>query len=92
MEKARARVFIDGRVQGVFYRAFTRELAHNLGLHGWVRNLRDGRVEAVFEGDKNIIEQAISQCYVGPSGAMVSNIEVHWEPCKEEEQGFSVRY
>ena len=92
MEKARARVFIDGRVQGVFYRAFTRELAHNLGLNGWVKNLGDGRVEAVFEGDKSIIEQAIKQCYVGPSGARVSNLEVHWEPSKGEEQGFSVRY
>lgn len=92
MEKARAHVFIDGMVQGVFYRAFTRELAHTLGLNGWVRNLRDGRVEAVFEGDKKIVERAIKECRIGPPGARVSNIEVQWEPCKETEQGFSVRY
>jgi acylphosphatase len=92
MEKARARVFIDGRVQGVFYRAFTREVAYTLGLNGWVRNLRDGRVEAVFEGDKKMIEQAIKECYIGSPGARVSYIDVNWEPYEEEQKGFSVRY
>jgi len=92
MEKARAHLFIDGRVQGVFYRSFTRELAHNLGLNGWVRNLRDGRVEALFEGEKKVIEQAIKACYAGPPGARVSNIEVKWEPCTGDEKGFSVKY
>ena len=92
MEKARAHAFIDGYVQGVFYRAFTRELAHNLGLNGWVRNLRDGRVEAVFEGDKAKIQQAIKECYAGPPGASVSNIDVQWESYENGEEGFSVRY
>jgi acylphosphatase len=92
MDKARAHVFIDGRVQGVFYRAFTRDLAHNLSLNGWVRNLRDGRVEALFEGEKSVIEKAIHACYEGPPGARVSNIEVKWEPYTGEEKGFSVRY
>ena len=88
----RAHVFIDGRVQGVFYRAFTRELAHNLGLNGWVRNLRDGRVEAVFEGDKKMIEQAIEECYAGPPGARVSHIEVDWEQYVGDQKDFDVRY
>lgn len=92
MDKSRAHVLIDGRVQGVFYRAFVRELAHNLGLVGWVRNLRDGRVEAVFEGEKKAIEQAIAECYAGPPGARVSKIGVSWEECTGEEKGFSVRY
>jgi len=92
MEAARAHLFIDGRVQGVFYRAFTRELAYGLGLNGWVRNLRDGRVEALFEGEKKIIEQAIKQCHIGPPGARVSNIEVHWETYSGEDKGFSIRY
>lgn len=48
----RVHLFISGRVQGVFYRAFTKEVADSLGLKGWVRNLRDGRVEAVFEGQR----------------------------------------
>ncbi len=92
MDEARAHLFIEGLVQGVFYRAFTRDLAHLLGLNGWVRNLRDGRVEALFEGKKIIIENAIKQCYIGPPGASVSNIEVTWEPYKGEEKEFNVRY
>ncbi len=87
-----AHLFIDGRVQGVFYRAFTGELAHDLGLNGWVRNLGDGRVEAVFQGDKKAIEQAIRECYIGPPGSRVSNIDVKWETGKDEEREFSVRY
>jgi acylphosphatase len=92
MEKSRAHVMIDGRVQGVFYRAFVRELAHNLGLAGWVRNLRDGRVEAVFEGEKKAIEQTIGECYAGPLGARVSKIDVSWEAYTGGEKGFSVKY
>jgi acylphosphatase len=92
MDEAGAHVFIDGRVQGVFYRAFTRELAHNLGLTGWVRNLIDGRVEVLFEGEKKVIQKAIRACYTGPPGARVSNIDVTWEPYTGEEKGFEVRY
>jgi acylphosphatase len=92
MEQARAHIFIDGRVQGVFYRGFTSELAHNLGLNGWVRNLRDGRVEAVFEGDRKVIEKAIKECYIGPRGADVTNIEVKWDTYEGDLKGFSVRY
>lgn len=92
MEKARAHVFIDGRVQGVFYRAFTRELALGLGLCGWVRNLRDGRVEVLFEGDKEIIRKAIQQCNIGPPGASVSSVEVTWETYTGAEKAFSVKY
>jgi acylphosphatase len=92
MENARAHLFIDGRVQGVFYRAFTRELAHSLGLDGWVRNLRDGRVEALFEGEKGTIQKAIQACYAGPPGAIVTNIDIQWETYTGEEKGFSVRY
>ncbi len=92
MELSRAHLFIDGRVQGVFYRAFTRDIAHSLGLNGWVRNLRDGRVEAVFEGDKKLIEQAIQKCHAGPPGARVSHIDVRWEPYDGAENGFHIRY
>ena len=92
MEEARAHLFIDGRVQGVFYRAFAREIAHALGLSGWVRNLRDGKVEAVLEGEKNAIQQAIQKYYAGPPGARVSNIEVQWEHYTGEENGFHIRY
>lgn len=91
-ELARAHLFIEGRVQGVFYRAFTREVALSLGLNGWVMNLRDGRVEALFEGEKDSIEKAIRECYKGPPGARVTNIEVHWEDYKGDQKDFLIRY
>lgn len=73
----RVRVFVSGVVQGVGYRYSTARQAKYLGLGGWVRNLPDGRVEAVFEGDKKAIESAIDWCRSGPIGAAVS--EVNWE-------------
>lgn len=92
MEKARAHVLISGRVQGVFYRSFTEDVAHSLGLKGWVKNCGDGKVEAVFEGKKEDIEKAISLCYKGPPAARVSNIDVRWEDFKGEFDIFSTRY
>jgi acylphosphatase len=92
MNEARAHIFISGRVQGVCYRAFTRELAYNLALNGWAKNLYDGRVEALFEGEKNVIEQAIKECHVGPPGARVKDIEVHWETFVGDQKGFEIRY
>jgi acylphosphatase len=92
MEMARVHLFINGRVQGVFYRAFTREIAHRLRLSGWSKNLRDGRVEAIFEGEKRAIEEAIRECNAGPPGARVTDIDIQWEPYNGNENGFSVRY
>jgi len=92
MEKARAHLYIDGRVQGVFFRGFTQDLAESLGLKGWVRNLRDGRVEAVFEGDRKVIERAIKQCYIGPPASRVTNIEVNWQQYTGEEKDFTVKH
>ncbi len=83
MEKAenvRAHLFIEGIVQGVSYRYFTSDVAAMMGLNGWVRNVPDGRVEAVFEGRREVVEQAIGECRKGPTGAFVSNIDVSWEP------------
>jgi len=88
---SRAHLFIDGRVQGVYYRAFTRDQASELGLNGWVRNMPDGRVEAVFEGREVLIEQAIIACKRGPAGARVTNVDVTWEPVVGE-KGFHIRY
>ncbi len=89
---ARVHLFIDGRVQGVFYRAFTRNVATKLGLCGWVKNLYDGRVEAVIEGERTLIEEAIQRYRVGPPGAHVSDIEVEWEEFSGKENGFEIRY
>ena len=88
---SRAHVFIEGRVQGVFYRAFTRDQAVNLGLNGWVRNMPDGRVEAVFEGRVELIEQVIIACKKGPPGAHVVIVNVIREPVAGD-RGFEIRY
>lgn len=92
MANSRAHLFIEGRVQGVFYRSFTRDLAQGLGLNGWVKNLRDGRVEALFEGEKAVIEQAVAACYAGPPASRVSHIEVGWEEYVGDQKGFSITY
>ncbi|MBU3079137.1 acylphosphatase [Sphingomonas quercus] len=68
------RLVIHGRVQGVFYRDWTVETAHALGLAGWVRNLPDGTVEAMVEGDGADVEQFIRRCHEGPERARVDHI------------------
>lgn len=62
------------------------------GLRGWVKNLYDGRVEAVFEGDKGLIEQAIELCRKGPAGAHVTDIDISWEAYPGGEDGFEIKY
>ncbi|MCX8204855.1 MAG: acylphosphatase [Candidatus Nezhaarchaeota archaeon] len=90
--KARAHVYISGRVQGVFFRAWTMEEAVKRGLTGWVRNLADGRVEAVFEGEKEAVEDMVRSSWRGPPGAKVRNVEVVWEEYRGEFQDFRVIY
>lgn len=92
MEKVRAHLFIEGRVQGVFYRSFTREVATRLELNGWVRNLYDNRVEAIFEGDRELIEQAVKECRKGPHGSYVKDIDLKWEKYSGEYKGFEIKY
>ena len=90
--KVRAHVYVNGRVQGVFFRSETQDEAMRHGLTGWVRNLADGRVEAVFEGEKELVEKLIDFCRQGPPGARVTNFEVAWENYTGEFRGFRVRY
>jgi acylphosphatase len=87
---ARARVLVAGRVQGVSFRACTRDQARVLEITGWVRNLDDGRVEALFEGPRATVERMISWCYAGPVPARVLSVEVHWEPPTGRERGFQI--
>ncbi len=77
-ERVAARVRVIGRVQGVFFRAETRKAALRLGLKGWVRNLPDGSVEALFEGGRREVVSAIEWCGTGPSAARVVTVEVEW--------------
>ncbi|NLI31121.1 MAG: acylphosphatase [Nitrospiraceae bacterium] len=88
----RAHLFIDGRVQGVAYRYFTQNVAVSLNLAGWVRNLPDRRVEAVFEGDRRTIERAIQLCQEGPPFARVTHIETLWHEQPEGLTDFRIRY
>lgn len=90
-ERSRTRVTVRGMVQGVFFRAETREQALMLGLDGWVRNMPGGDVEAVFEGDRGLVESAVEWCRHGPPHARVESIGVHWEE-PVGERGFEVRY
>ncbi len=76
-----AHVFISGFVQGVFFRMYTQKEAQALELSGWVRNRPDGRVEAVFEGEKTAVEEMIAWCWEGSPSAKVTNVEVKWERC-----------
>lgn len=90
MSNIRAHVFIEGKVQGVFYRFWTKKQAQSLNLAGWVRNLADGRVEAVFEGPKDKVEAIIARCKQGPRLAEVKHIDVSWEKAKKEFNDFSI--
>lgn len=75
----RAHVWISGKVQGVGYRLSTQDEAIKLGVKGWVKNLPDGRVEAVLEGEKMAVEEMIQWCHHGPSGAVVQSVKVEGE-------------
>ena len=90
--KVRAHVIISGRVQGVCYRMETHRAAKSIGVSGWVKNRLDGTVEAVFEGDKEQVNQIIEWCRKGPTLARVSNIEIGWESVTGEFRDFDITY
>lgn len=88
----RAHVWVSGRVQGVFFRSFTREKAVKHGLTGWVRNLPDGTVEAVFEGEKSAVDLIVEELKAGPLHARVEKVEVVLEEPTGGFKRFNVRY
>lgn len=88
----RAHVFISGRVQGVDFRYTIKTKADALGLTGWVRNLLDGRVEAIFEGEEDAVRQAIHWCQVGTPSASVDQIEVTYESMTEDFDRFHITW
>ena len=81
-----------GKVQGVFFRAFVEGQASALGLSGYVRNLPDGGVEVVAEGERPRLEKLLEYLRVGPPGARVDRVDTIWQACSGEYRGFSVRY
>ena len=90
-DTVRAHVYVSGRVQGVYYRASTRDTAREKEVDGWVRNLDDGRVEAVFEGPESAVEAMIEWCHTGSRAAEVDDVDVTREK-PEEMDGFEVRW
>jgi len=90
-ERTRAHVYVSGKVQGVYFRATTRDEAQKRDVDGWVRNLDDGRVEAVFEGPEEAVEGMVAFCHEGSSAARVEDVEVtSGDP--QGEEGFRVRW
>jgi acylphosphatase len=87
----RVHLLISGVVQGVGYRWSCQRRAQGLGLVGWVRNLDDGRVEAVLQGTREQVDDMIKWCYRGPSEARVSDIAVAAEDPSEEFRDFGIR-
>jgi len=88
---ARIHIFVYGVVQGVFFRSNTVSAAKRLGLRGWVRNMRDGSVEIVAEGEKELLEKLAEWCREGPEGAEVENMKKEWERFTGEFSDFEAR-
>ena len=87
----RAHIRVSGQVQGVFFRDSTREKAEELGLAGWVKNLLDGQVEAVFEGPSESVREMVRWCEEGPPHASVENVDTDFESASGDLEGFEVR-
>jgi len=86
-----AHVWVSGKVQGVFYRSATQETTARLGVNGWVRNLPDGRVEALFEGTKDAVAAAVNWCHQGSPAAQVREVQVEYgQP--QGLQDFEIRF
>ncbi len=90
--KARAHVFVSGRVQSVFFRSETRQEAIIRNVKGWVRNLPDDRVEAVFEGEEKSVKALVEFCKLGPPGAKVARVDLTWEDYIGEFDDFKIKY
>ena len=92
MNMRRAHITISGIVQGVFFRSTSRHQAMRLGLGGWAKNRRDGKVEIVVEVENEAIADFIQWCYQGPPGARVDDMDLAWEEYTGEFKAFSIRY
>jgi acylphosphatase len=90
-EKARLHATLDGRVQGVGFRAFVMQQAQNLGLSGWVRNRWNGSVEVLAEGSRDVLETFLSLLRRGPRSSYVSDLDFDWSEFQGDLSGFFVR-
>jgi len=90
--KSRAHVFVSGNVQGVYFRQNTKQVATRHKVVGWVRNMPDGRVEAIFEGDEVAVNEVIKWCHIGPPKASVQDVNVKFEKYIGEFADFNINY
>ena len=90
--KKNVHVIISGRVQGVWFRANTRQKAEQLGITGWVRNTKEGNVEAIFEGEENQVNEMIQWCYRGPPLAKIKKVEIINQNTTNNYNEFSIKY
>lgn len=90
-KKIKSHIFVSGKVQGIFFRDNTRKKALDLGVTGWIRNLADGRVEAVFEGEKDKVEKMVSWVREGPAFAKINNVSVVSDNYSGESETFEIR-
>lgn len=91
-EKVRAHLIVFGRVQGVCFRSEARKAATLFGVYGWVRNKRDGTVEAMVEGLKKDVLSLIHWCKTGPPASIVEKVDVTWQDFQGEFTEFGIRY
>jgi acylphosphatase len=91
-DRTRTRLRITGRVQGVWYRGATEAEARRLGVDGWVRNLPDGSVEALLEGEPGAVRVLVDWCRSGPPGARVADVAEQAEPVGDDLVGFRIRH
>jgi acylphosphatase len=91
MKKTRAHLHIRGRVQGVSFRYYALQEAQSVSVIGWVRNLWDGRVEALFEGEEAAVDHMVQWCHHGPQSALVEDVDIIWEEPTGEFSNFRVR-
>lgn len=92
MDFQEAHVVVTGRVQGVYFRASTRDVATRYGVRGYVRNLPGRQVEAVLQGDRRAVEKVLAFLREGPPGAVVTDVAVAWRDAADSYEGFHVRY
>lgn len=90
--KSRIHIRIFGDVQGVFFRAGAQSQATKLGVFGWVKNVHDGSVEVLAEGEHERLQKLLDWCKAGPAGASVSKVDFEWLVNKDEFEGFDIVY
>lgn len=92
MSNVRAYVLISGKVQGVYFRQNMKQVCKRHNVNGWVRNLKNGKVEAVLEGDEMAVSEVIEWCHAGPADAIVDDVQVEFEDYKGDVDSFEILY